>query len=112
MHGSPEECEQARRAVEGVFELLGKRWNGLIIVVLLVARSAGFAELRRAIPSISERMLSDRLGELTRAGLVRRTVQEGPPLGVTYQLTERGRALEPALNELRAWSERYQNQPS
>ena len=64
-----------------VFQLLGKRWTGLIVVVLL-QRPAHFAELRRAIPGISERMLSDRLTELAAAGLVLRQVDDGPPLRV------------------------------
>ncbi len=89
-----------------VFELLGKRWTGLIVAVL-TERAAYFAELRRAIPKISERMLTDRLTELVAAGLVLREVDPGPPLRVTYRLTESGRALEPALNELARWAERY-----
>lgn len=111
MDGNPEECARARQAVEGAFGLLGKRWNGLILVVLLVAGRAGFAELRRAIPDISERVLSDRLSELAHAGLVLRTVQEGPPLGVTYRLTECGKALEPVMTALRAWGEKYPVEP-
>jgi DNA-binding HxlR family transcriptional regulator len=107
MDGNPEECERARQAVEGAFGLLGKRWNGLILVVLIFAGRAGFAELRRAIPGISERILSDRLSELAEAGLVLRTVREGPPLGVSYELTERGKALEPVMMALRAWGEKY-----
>lgn len=89
-----------------VFTLLGKRWTGLVVAVLM-PHPVHFADLRRAIPGISERMLSDRLTELGAAGLVVRNVDEGPPLRVCYALTEAGAALEPALKELGSWAERY-----
>jgi len=99
-------CTGVDHAITRVFALLGKRWTGLIVAVL--SQSPGyFSELRRAIPGISERMLSDRLTELAEAGLVVRTVDEGPPLRVSYHLTESGRALRPALAELRNWAEVY-----
>jgi DNA-binding HxlR family transcriptional regulator len=50
-------------------------------------------------------VLSERLGELTDAGLVTRTVAEGPPLSVTYALTDSGRALLPALAQISRWAE-------
>jgi DNA-binding HxlR family transcriptional regulator len=93
-------------ALSRVFELFGKRWTGLIVAVL-TQRPAYFAELRRAIPKISERMLSDRLSELVDAGLVVREVAPGPPLRVSYGLTEAGLAMRPALDELTKWAERY-----
>ncbi|MEV7180645.1 helix-turn-helix domain-containing protein [Kitasatospora sp. NPDC093679] len=99
-------CTGADAAITRVFALLGKRWTGLVVAVL--SHGPGhFSELRRAIPGISERMLSDRLTELGEAGLVLREVDEGPPLRVRYRLTESGAALGPALTELRAWAERY-----
>jgi DNA-binding HxlR family transcriptional regulator len=88
------------------FTLLGKRWSGVILGLLLQG-PARFAVLARTIPGISERMLSDRLNELARAGLVDRTVLDGPPLGVLYQLTESGRAIGPGLLSLGDWAERY-----
>jgi DNA-binding HxlR family transcriptional regulator len=63
--------------------------------------------LARAVPGISDSVLSDRLGELTEAGLVARTVAEGPPVSVTYTLTKAGRALLPALEQIRRWAERH-----
>ena len=101
--------EQARHCDEHLtraFNLLGKRWSGLILGVLLEG-PAHFAVLSRTIPGISERMLSDRLDELSRAGLVDRKVLNGPPLGVVYQLTESGRAIGPGLLKLGEWADRY-----
>src|SRR2546423_8954460 len=97
------ECDER---LSQAFALLGKRWSG-VIVGLLLQGPARFAVLARTIPGISERMLSDRLAELASAGLVARTVLDGPPLGVVYELTESGRALGPGLLKLGEWAERY-----
>ncbi|GGT15876.1 winged helix-turn-helix transcriptional regulator [Streptomyces chromofuscus] len=100
------ECRRVDGGITRVFQLLGKRWTGPIVAVL-VEQPAHFADLRRAIPGLSERMLSDRLSELGAAGLVVREVDEGPPLRVSYRLTEAGAALEPALKELGKWAEKH-----
>lgn len=106
-------CEEARarggrdgvhERLTQVFSLLGKRWTGLVLFSLMEG-PVHFSELRRQVPGISERMLSDRLTELGEAGLVVREVVEGPPLGVRYRLTESGAALEPAMEELASWAE-------
>ncbi|MHA6764371.1 winged helix-turn-helix transcriptional regulator [Streptacidiphilus sp. PAMC 29251] len=101
-----QECTGAGEALTRVFALLGKRWTGLVLAVLLQGE-ARFAELRRSIPGISERMLSDRLTELSMAGLLVREVVPGPPLGVNYRLTAAGQALEPALEALGSWAEAH-----
>jgi DNA-binding HxlR family transcriptional regulator len=106
MDPSGEACKQVDSGMTRVFELFGKRWTGLIVAVLM-QRPVYFAELRRAIPGISERMLSDRLGELGAAGLVVREADAGPPLRVSYRLTEAGLALEPSLKELGRWAEEH-----
>jgi DNA-binding HxlR family transcriptional regulator len=97
-------CTGAGSAVERVFKLLGKRWIGMIVASLM-GGPVHFAEFRRAVPGISERVLSVRLAELATAGLVLRDVDPGPPLRVSYQLTEVGAALRPALVELGRWAE-------
>ena len=97
------ECDER---LTQAFTLLGKRWSGVILGLLLQG-PARFAVLARTIPGISERMLSDRLNELAKAGLIDRTVLDGPPLGVLYQLTESGRAIGPGLLRLGEWAERY-----
>jgi DNA-binding HxlR family transcriptional regulator len=89
-----------------VFELLGKRWNGLILS-MLIAGPARFSEIARSVPGVSERMLSNRLSELIDAQLVERQVLEGPPVGVQYQVTPKGAALRPALEELQRWAEAH-----
>jgi DNA-binding HxlR family transcriptional regulator len=95
----PRACDAA---LSRAFEFLGKRWNGMLLGTLGVA-PAGFAELKRTL-GISDSMLSDRLAELSRAGLVVRNVDEGPPLAVTYTLTSSGTAVLPALHLLTDWA--------
>lgn len=87
------------------FQFLGKRWNGLLLATLDDGPT-GFAELKRSL-GISESVLADRLTELSRGGLIRRVVHEGPPLGVTYQLTSSGQALVPVLSQLSVWADAH-----
>ena len=95
----PRACDAS---LSRAFEFLGKRWNGMLLGTL-GAGPAGFAELKRSL-GIADSMLSDRLAELTRAGLIRRDVDEGPPLAVTYALTPSGAAVLPALASLTEWA--------
>jgi DNA-binding HxlR family transcriptional regulator len=101
-----EECVAADASLVRAFDLLGKRWTGVLLGTLR-GGPVGFRALARAVPGISDSVLSDRLGELTEAGLVARTVAEGPPVSVTYTLTKAGRALLPALEQIQRWAERH-----
>jgi DNA-binding HxlR family transcriptional regulator len=98
----PRACDAA---LTRAFEFLGKRWSGVILGVLREG-PAGFAELRRAVGGISDSMLSDRLVELTQAGVITRDVSAGPPIAVVYQLSSAGEALVPAMRELSTWAEK------
>ncbi len=99
-------CTEPDSALMRVFNLLGKRWTG-VIVAALISGPGHFAELKRAVPGISERMLSDRLTELAELGLLTRQVEAGPPLRVSYQLTAAGEGLRPSLVELTRWAETH-----
>jgi DNA-binding HxlR family transcriptional regulator len=98
----PHLCAKFHRAVE----LIGGRWTGAVIQLLLNGRMR-FAELRGAIPDISDRMLSERLRELETEGIVARIVVPETPVRVEYELTEKGRALEHALAAVGKWAERW-----
>ena len=98
----PELCTRFHRASE----LLGRRWTGAIIFVLLQSRCR-FAALREAIPDITDRMLSDRLRELEAEGVVARTVVPDTPVRVEYALTKKGRALEAPMGALTDWAHRW-----
>jgi DNA-binding HxlR family transcriptional regulator len=86
--------------------MIGRRWTGAILWAL-TERPHYFGELSLAIPGLSDRLLSRRLRELESEGLVERSVHEGGPARVSYSLTEKGRALEPAIRELRVWAKRW-----
>src|SRR5258707_5571289 len=94
----------------GAVELIGGRWTGAVIQLLFQGRMR-FAELRAAIPEISDRMLSERLRELEAEGIVDRLVVPDTPVRVEYLLTEKGRALEQALAAGGKRAERWGTQP-
>jgi DNA-binding HxlR family transcriptional regulator len=99
-----EQCLSADATLARAFDLLGKRWTGVLLATLR-GSTVGFRVLSRAIPGISDSVLSDRLSELADAGLIVRSVKEGPPVSVTYALTEAGGALLPALEQIGRWAE-------
>jgi DNA-binding HxlR family transcriptional regulator len=96
-------CPKLHEAVE----LIGKRWSGAIIVVLLEGGAMRFSEIAQAIPQLSDRLLSERMKELEARGIVERRVQPDAPGKVSYELTEMGRELAPALQQLKSWSHRW-----
>jgi DNA-binding HxlR family transcriptional regulator len=87
-------------------ELIGKRWTGAIVCAL-TERPMRYAELGKAVPGLSDRLLSQRLRELEEEGLVERQVEAGTPVRVTYSLTEAGQELDPVLSELKSWARRW-----
>src|SRR5438876_8386917 len=98
----PELCSRFHRASE----LIGRRWSGAIIYVLLRSRCR-FATLRGAIPEITDRMLSERLQELEQEGIVARTVIPDTPVRVEYALTRKGRALASAMDAIADWAHKW-----
>ncbi len=99
---SPGCCPLYHEAVE----LVGRRWTGAILRVLMDG-AFRFSEIAQAVPELSDRLLSERMKELERRGMVERRVISGPPLRVEYSLSEMGRELEPALSELQRWANRW-----
>ena len=106
MRGSPGHdlalCGRFHRAIE----LIGRRWTGAIVFLLLRSRCR-YATLRDAIPDITDRMLSERLQELEQQGIVERTVIPDTPVRVEYALTRKGRDLASAIDAMAAWAERW-----
>jgi DNA-binding HxlR family transcriptional regulator len=96
-------CPHYHRAVE----LIGRRWAGAILYAL-TGGPLHFAELKEAVPGMSDRLLSCRLKELEETGLVRREVKPGNRVRVSYELTPKGRSLEPVMGELRDWAREHQ----
>ena len=91
-------------ALGRAFAILGKRWSG-VILGRLADGPARFSELSENLGGISDSVLSQRLLELSDAGLVQRQVDPGPPIAVCYRLTAPGVALIPALHALAAWAD-------
>jgi DNA-binding HxlR family transcriptional regulator len=95
-------CSLYHRAIE----LVGKRWTGAILLVLLDG-PLHFSGIRQLVPELSDRLLSERLKELEAEGIVERRVLDGAPVRVEYSLTAKGRALEPALGALKDWAREH-----
>jgi DNA-binding HxlR family transcriptional regulator len=95
-------CPRFHRAVE----LIGRRWTGAIVRVLLTGPRR-FNELLGSIPGISDRLLTERLRELESEQLITRTVEPGSPVKVVYQLTCAGAELREPMDALGKWAERW-----
>ncbi|TMW71788.1 winged helix-turn-helix transcriptional regulator [Alteribacter natronophilus] len=91
---------------ESAFQLLGKRWNGLIIRVLMTGPRR-FREISAVIPNMSDKMLVERLKQLECEGIVKRNVYPETPVRIEYMLTEKGQALEPAMDAFQSWAENW-----
>ncbi len=87
-------------------ELIGRRWNGAILRALFHDLDH-FNEIKRAIPTLSPRMLSERLKELERAGLINREVIPSTPVRTRYQLTAKGRDLSNVFEAIEGWAETW-----
>ncbi|HEY1275188.1 MAG TPA: winged helix-turn-helix transcriptional regulator [Thermoleophilaceae bacterium] len=92
-------CSAYHRAVE----LIGKRWSGAILFVLMDG-PLRFSEVKQLVPDLSDRLLSERMKELEAEGIVERRVIGDMPVRVEYALTDKGRALEPAVRALKRWA--------
>ena len=98
----PNMHEEMRRA----FSLLSGKWK-LEIMWLLNARVYRFGELRKAIPGITQHMLTAQLRDLEADGLISRTVFAEVPPRVEYEMTRKARGLGPAMEALTVWWSEY-----
>ena len=91
---------------EDAFELLGKRWTGLIIRTLLNDQKR-FTDISAAIPNMSAKMLTERFKELEANEIVLRTVYPETPVRIEYELTEKGKELSKSMDEIQKWAEKW-----
>ncbi|MCL6452100.1 MAG: helix-turn-helix transcriptional regulator [Alicyclobacillus sp.] len=98
--------EQLCPRFEYAFELLGKRWTGLIIRVLMSGPKR-FKDISSLIPNMSDRMLAERFRELEAAGILTRTVYPETPVRIEYDLTAKGRALGPVMDAVQSWADEW-----
>ena len=99
-------CPNYTKAIE----IIGKRWTGAIIRCML-AGATRFSEILGLIPSLSDRLLSERLKELEAEGIVSRRVLPSTPVRVEYRLTEKGMALASVVTAVGAWADRWVAMP-
>lgn len=88
-----------------VFAMIGGKWKLSILQILIFGGTKRFGELRKAIPEITQTMLTKQLRELERDGLVERVVYAEVPPKVEYSATKDGIGLMPAFKEMHSWWE-------
>lgn len=93
-------------SVEATLALIDGKWKGVILHHLM-QETMRFSSFRRRMPNVTQRMLTNQLRELEADGLISRTVYAEVPPRVEYQLTERGRTLQPVIEALRIWGDTH-----
>jgi DNA-binding HxlR family transcriptional regulator len=91
------------QTISSLLQRIGDKWS-VLVVSTLASGTRRFNELRREIPSVSQRMLTLTLRNLERDGLVKRTVTPSIPPRVDYELTDLGRSLEGPIGQLQQWA--------
>jgi DNA-binding HxlR family transcriptional regulator len=91
--------------IDHAIRILEGRWKLLILFHLFGGKTLRFSDLERAIPGVSQKMLTQQLRQLERDGILTRTVHPEVPPRVEYHLTEWGQSLCPALDQLLTWTE-------
>ncbi|MCF6094255.1 helix-turn-helix transcriptional regulator [Microaerobacter geothermalis] len=91
---------------EAAIDVLGKKWTGLIIRVLLGGPKR-FKEIKEQIPEMSDRMLTERMKELEEVGVVERKVYPETPVRIEYHLTVKGQDLEEVIQSIQNWGEKW-----
>jgi DNA-binding HxlR family transcriptional regulator len=88
--------------INAALRVLGGKWT-IMIIWQLIRRTTRFNELKKAIPGITQHMLTSHLRDLEADGIVARTVYAEVPPRVEYALTDHGRSLEPVMRSLATW---------
>ncbi|UOQ83418.1 winged helix-turn-helix transcriptional regulator [Gracilibacillus salinarum] len=93
--------------VEAALEVIGGKWKVVILCHLIDHGTMRTSELKRRMPNITQKMLTQQLRELEADGVVKRTVYNQVPPKVEYGLTEYGDSLRPAMQMLCSWGEQH-----
>ncbi|CAM4303688.1 winged helix-turn-helix transcriptional regulator [Weissella hellenica] len=89
------------------FEILGRKWNGMIIETLLVNGPRRFKDLAESVSKCSDRVLVERLKELEAAGIIERRTYADSAL-IEYALTPRGESMRDMMAAIHEWSDKWQ----
>ena len=96
-------------AIVDVWEVLGRRWSLHILKNLSTREVIRFNELKRSLPGISSTVLSERLLELEREGLVTKKIYPEVPPRVEYSITPPARELEVIIKDLARWANKWKS---
>jgi len=110
MNPDSKKAQLIKCEVEDIWHVLGKTWALLILKNLSTKDVVRFNELKKLLSGISATVLSDRLSELEKEGLVSKKIYAEVPLRVEYSLTKRARELESILDQLNTWAKRWEPQ--
>ncbi|MGI4872387.1 MAG: winged helix-turn-helix transcriptional regulator [Janthinobacterium lividum] len=100
-------CTATLNSLRSAIVVLSGKWK-LQILVALLSGARHFRGLERSIPGISTKVLAKELKDLEAHQLIRRTVEPGPPVVVTYEALPYAETLDPVINVLRAWGQQHQ----
>lgn len=100
-------CTINREAVEYILSVLGGKWKWIILILLSANEVMRYGELKRAIPGITHKMLSQQLKGLEAEGMIRRDEYRQVPPKVEYSIAEKGAAVVPILQLMSDWGEKY-----
>jgi len=96
--------------VTATISVIGGKWKPIILWILL-SETHRFGELKRKIPKITQKMLTQQLREMERDGIVHRKVYAIVPPKVEYSLTENGSSLSPIMQAMADWGEMHMREP-
>ena len=100
------EIHQVCARFHAAIEMIGTRWTGAILRAIFTGHHR-YAEIKAAIPGVSDTMLASRLRTLESEGLIERLVVPTSSVQVQYQLTEMGRDLAPVIEAVTKWSHKW-----
>jgi DNA-binding HxlR family transcriptional regulator len=92
--------------VEATLEVIGGKWKG-ILIYLLISDKRRFSELKRALPDVTQRILTKQLRELEKSKVIQRKIYPEIPPRVEYSLTEFGTTLKPIVLAMKTWGEKF-----